>query len=50
MSYEHDEWLITKQNIDYIYPEEEKHWQARSKQKWLEEGDNNTVFSHYFNS
>lgn len=43
---EHSEWIHTKQQLDDIYLEEEIHWKARSKQKWLEEGDNNTKYFH----
>lgn len=45
-SVEYDEWLIAKQTLDEIYLEEEKHWKERAKQKWLEEGDNNTKYFH----
>lgn len=43
---EYDEWIHTKKSLDDIYLEEELHWKARSKQKWLEEGDNNTKYFH----
>lgn len=45
-SLEHETGLTSKTTLDHIYLEEEKHWQARSKQKWLEEGDNNTKYFH----
>ena len=43
---EQEDWIFTKSALDTIYFEEEKHWQNRAKQKWLEEGDNNTKYFH----
>lgn len=39
-------WLKYKNELDNIYLEEEKYWIHRSRQKWLEEGDNNTKYFH----
>lgn len=39
-------WATFKSQLDKIYLEEEIYWKNRSKQQWLEAGDQNTKFFH----
>lgn len=39
-------WQTTKAHLDKIYLEEEEYWKLRSKNQWLQEGDQNIKLFH----
>ncbi|XP_078150904.1 uncharacterized protein LOC144546233 [Carex rostrata] len=43
---EKEEWQSLHSKLDDIYLEDELYWKHRAKQKWLDEGDQNTKYFH----
>lgn len=43
---EYSDWKALKIQLENIFLEEEKYWKHRSKQQWLNEGDQNSKFFH----
>lgn len=41
-----EEWHHLKCKLEQIYLKEKIYWKQRSKQKWLEDGDHNTIYFH----